>query len=415
MLQFPGGNRKEQPKVQEGREVRRSQIVETAKTPERAEEQRLLDMWDAGEVASKAVDRFIELSIQTLGQPKHRGEVLSEEMQRIAKECPKMYLKQIRKAVAAMIKMDFDDDLVLIDSFGRDDKAYDAETLEKRHAHAKEKRGELRSMLFQIMDEGPSIAAIVNAQKVVDDGLQKFRELEEMGGFSLASIMRDETTEQLMREADPEKVVDAERELLLEIRNPKTAFQILPERITPDVASRKTEVDGTPKLNEYIASRVHQEIPTDASITTPGLMEICKKDPLTADNDHLYYALGAVGTLVKKIRALARAGETGIYEERLERGNTKDTGKRFARVSVSSQRAERFANDIDQAFVQALYHMKTMEEVKARFGENDRIEAMKALARPSQYEDLVKSLYLAAQKGLYKEAEPNQGQVVVAS
>ncbi len=401
MFQFPGGNRKEQPKVQEGREVRRSQIVETVKTPERAEEQKLLDMWDAGEIASKAVDRFIELSIETLGQPKLRGEVLSGEMQRIAKACPKTYLKQIRKAVAAMMKMDFDDDLETIVSFGSHDKGYDAETLEKRHAHAKEKREELRSILFQIMDDGPNITTIVNAQKIVDDGLQKIPELEEVGGFFLASAIRDEITEQLMREADPEKVVDAERELFLEIRNSKSALQILPERIAPDAASRKTEVDGTPKFNEYIASQVYQEIPTDALITTPGLMEVCKKYPLTDDNDRLYYALGAVGALVRKIKTLAHAGETGMYKEKLEQGNTKDTGKRFARVSVSSQRAERFANDIDQAFVQTLYHMKTMEEVKARFGQADRIEAMKALVRPSQYGELVKSLYLAAQKGLY--------------
>lgn len=419
LLQFPGGDQKEQQRSPEGREIQQSGIVETGKTPEQAEQQKLLDMWDAGEVASKAVDRFIELGMQSVGRPKFRSDILGKEMQRIAKACPKTYLKHIRKAVAAMMKTGFDDDFKLIESFGKDDKAYDVETLEKRHAHAKELREQLRKTLLEMMDDGPNITTIVNAQKIVDDGLKKFRELEEVGGFSLASIIRDEATERLMREADPEKVVDAEHELLLEIRDPKTAFQVLPDRIEPDAKKRQSSSawgDATPEFDKYIESSLYQNVSSEVSdLTTPGLMELCKKDPLTANNDHLYYALGAVGTLVKKIKALARAGEVGMYEEKLERGNTKDTGRRFARVSVSSQRAERFAQDIDRTFIETLYHLKTMEEVKTRFGQADRIEAMKALVRPSQYGELVKSLYLAAQKGLYQKPGSDQEQSFVAS
>lgn len=339
-----------------------------------------MDVWQGGEAVSDIVDRCVEIGMAH-DPGTERDKELSAVMREARKRLPALFVKRGMRVIYAVAEGRYDHEfngLALLQSEMSDP---DAEQ-DSADAYQRGVRVLRRALMEQVSSgehsesdesEDQPTDALFQGKVVAGDGLKKQDDFVAIGGYALASVVRDETLDELSRIANGTKILDAERECLHEIGNDRSLVLTLPSR-----------------------GEIGEE--GDASMTPASLM-VRYGNVQTEGEKRLFGFASRVFRYVSLIRQLGYAGEADLYAERGEHSavHAQDIPDRTSAVFY---RANRFANEIDQAFVQALHHLKTLQKLEDRFGDAHRIEAIRYLVSPSRYKDAVEAVVLAARKKL---------------
>jgi hypothetical protein len=368
-----------------------SEIVRKEASPELREEERYaMELWKGGKLASELVKEAINVGIKTVYDTTDRGKLLQTIARWTMKKCPKAFVEPMLAVVNVLKSGDpeLEERLLDIDArryeIGRV-QADPKEREEKERVLAWQERELYQWCLRRMTDvqerawrvsrmlqeqEGEHAIVALRGEGIAKTASERLRDFGELGGLAIVSALRDDAILECSKTANEERVLNSEAQAWAKIGDEADVFQYLPSQ------PRLREPEGVVKASGDFASE----------ITSLGIAHRYEDAYQTPGRAHLLALASETGSYVSAIKGLAYTEAPGVGSP----SSDPSQKRAYERMSISSERALRFAKGIDAAFVRTVYALRDMQSIEQSSGEGDRMEVIRHLLLPSEYADFVR-------------------------
>lgn len=378
------------PKLADEGSHRASEIVRREASSELREGERYaVELWKGAALASELVKEAINVGIKTVYDTTDRAKLLHTIAMWTVKKCPKIFLEPMLAVVDVLKSGDPELEERLLDIDARryeigQVQADPKERQEKERVLAWQERELYRWCLRRMTDvqvrarrgahlpkeqEGEHAVVALRGEEIAKTASERLSDFGELGGLAIVSALRDDAVLECSKTANAELVLNSEVDTWVTVGDEADVFRYLPSQ--PRLREPKEVMSASGDFT--------------FEITSAGIAHRYEDAHQTPGRTRLFALASETGSYVSAVKRLA-------YTEAQRVGGPSDPSQKqaYERMSISSDRALRFAKGIDEAFVRTVYALREMQRVEQFSGDGDRMEVVRHLLLPSEYADFVR-------------------------